>query len=89
MVLHPKVSPFPQVTKRAIRAINPNNDRPLHVSFDIDALDPAESPATGTPGIKLCFAITAQQPAYNWSIRPTLYRTHCTLHYGFTATRSK
>ena len=46
------VSTFPQVTKRAIRAINPNNDRPLHVSFDIDALDPAESPATGTPGIK-------------------------------------
>jgi len=38
-----------EVTKRAIRAINPNNDRPLHVSFDIDALDPAESPATGTP----------------------------------------
>ena len=39
-----------QVTKRAIRAINPNRDRPLHVSFDIDALDPTEAPATGTRG---------------------------------------
>jgi len=37
-----------EVTKRAIRSINPNNDRPLHVSFDIDALDPTEAPATGT-----------------------------------------
>ena len=43
------MSTFPQVTKRAIRAINPNNDRPLHVSFDIDALDPSEASATGTP----------------------------------------
>ena len=62
-----------QVTKRAIRAINPNNDRPLHVSFDIDALDPAESPATGTPGIKHCFAIIAQQLAYSWRTRPTYH----------------
>ena len=45
-----------QVTKRAIRAINPNGDRPLHVSFDIDALDPTEAPATGTRG-KYVFVI--------------------------------
>ena len=42
--------PSSQVTKNAIQSINPNNDRPLHVSFDIDALDPTEAPATGTRG---------------------------------------
>lgn len=40
------------VVKRALRSINPNNDRPLHVSFDIDVIDPIEAPATGTPGWK-------------------------------------
>lgn len=25
-------------------------DRPLHVSYDIDSLDPKETPSTGTPG---------------------------------------
>ena len=25
-------------------------DRPIHVSYDIDSLDPKETPSTGTPG---------------------------------------
>jgi arginase len=40
------------VVKRALHLINPNGDRPLHVSFDIDSLDPSEAPATGTKGLK-------------------------------------
>uniref|UniRef100_A0A0K2UCS0 Arginase n=1 Tax=Lepeophtheirus salmonis TaxID=72036 RepID=A0A0K2UCS0_LEPSM len=38
-----------EVIRRSLRKINPNNDRPLHVSFDIDSLDPSEAPTTGTP----------------------------------------
>ena len=27
-----------------------SGDRPIHVSYDIDSLDPKETPSTGTPG---------------------------------------
>ncbi|CAB3383728.1 Hypothetical predicted protein [Cloeon dipterum] len=37
-----------EVTQRALEAINPNGERSLHVSFDIDSLDPLEAPSTGT-----------------------------------------
>ncbi|KAF4531856.1 hypothetical protein B566_EDAN000884 [Ephemera danica] len=37
-----------EVVKRALEAINPHGDRSLHVSFDIDSLDPLEAPSTGT-----------------------------------------
>lgn len=37
------------VVERAIESINPKLDRPIHVSYDIDSLDPSVSPATGTP----------------------------------------
>jgi arginase len=39
-----------EVTRRALEAINPHGDRSLHVSFDIDGLDPLEAPSTGTAG---------------------------------------
>jgi len=35
--------------QEAMAAINPTGTRPLHVSFDIDALDPNYAPSTGTP----------------------------------------
>jgi len=35
--------------EEALQAINPAGTRPLHVSFDIDALDPNYAPSTGTP----------------------------------------
>lgn len=35
---------------RALDQINPNGSRGIHVSFDIDSLDPTEAPATGTSG---------------------------------------
>ena len=38
------------MTRRAIEQINPEKTLPLHVSLDIDVLDPSEAPATGTPG---------------------------------------
>ena len=39
-----------QCVRQALQKIDPENKRSLHVSFDIDALDPLEAPATGTPG---------------------------------------
>ena len=39
-----------KVARQALKIINPQFSRPLHVSFDIDVLDPSEAPATGTPG---------------------------------------
>ena len=41
---------FFKVTRRAIEQINPEKTLPLHVSLDIDVLDPNEAPATGTRG---------------------------------------
>lgn len=37
-----------KVVEMALRAVNPHNKRPIHLSFDIDALDPFFAPATGT-----------------------------------------
>jgi len=39
------------VIHMALNKIDPHNSRSLHVSFDIDALDPLEAPSTGTPGL--------------------------------------
>lgn len=36
------------VVKRLFDAINPKRDRPVHVSFDIDSVDPSFAPSTGT-----------------------------------------
>ncbi|KAI0231388.1 Arginase, hepatic [Lamellibrachia satsuma] len=37
------------VVEEAIRVVNPNLECPMHLSFDIDALDPSLAPSTGTP----------------------------------------
>jgi len=37
------------VMDQVMARINPNRDRPVHISFDIDGLDPSVAPATGTP----------------------------------------
>lgn len=39
------------VTAMAINAIDPEGKVPIHLSFDIDALDPLLAPSTGTPVI--------------------------------------
>lgn len=41
-----------EAVKYAMSRIDPRGTRHIHVSFDIDALDPLEAPSTGTPGWK-------------------------------------
>lgn len=38
-----------RVVDMALRRVNPGNKRPIHLSFDVDALDPFFAPSTGTP----------------------------------------
>ncbi|KAJ1977928.1 Arginase, catabolizes arginine to ornithine and urea [Dimargaris xerosporica] len=38
-----------KVVEMALDHVNPNRTRPIHLSFDVDALDPTVAPATGTP----------------------------------------
>lgn len=38
------------VVSLALNRIDPDRKKSIHVSFDIDALDPLEAPSTGTPG---------------------------------------
>lgn len=37
------------VVKKALDYVNPNRNLPIHLSFDIDAIDPSVAPSTGTP----------------------------------------
>jgi len=37
------------VVRRALDAVNPNRSRPVHLSFDVDGIDPTDIPSTGTP----------------------------------------
>ena len=38
-----------KVVEMALGRINPDRSRPIHLSFDVDALDPSVAPSTGTP----------------------------------------
>jgi arginase family enzyme len=38
-----------KVMEMALDAVNPGRDRPIHLTFDVDALDPSVAPSTGTP----------------------------------------
>jgi arginase len=38
-----------KVVEMALDHVNPDRDRPIHLSFDVDALDPTVAPSTGTP----------------------------------------
>lgn len=38
-----------RVVELALDHVNPARDRPIHLSFDVDALDPSVAPSTGTP----------------------------------------
>jgi arginase len=35
--------------KAVLDKINPKRDRPIHLSFDVDGMDPIDAPSTGTP----------------------------------------
>lgn len=36
-----------RVMEMALDHVNPNRDRPIHLSFDVDAMDPSVAPSTG------------------------------------------
>ncbi|KIJ44281.1 hypothetical protein M422DRAFT_75327 [Sphaerobolus stellatus SS14] len=38
-----------KVVDMALDHVNPDRDLPIHLSFDVDALDPSVAPSTGTP----------------------------------------
>jgi len=38
-----------KVMEMALDHVNPERNRPIHLSFDVDALDPTVAPSTGTP----------------------------------------
>jgi hypothetical protein len=38
-----------KVVEMALDAVNPDRNRPIHLSFDVDACDPSVAPSTGTP----------------------------------------
>ncbi len=38
-----------KVVEMALDHVDPNRDLPIHLSFDVDALDPSVAPSTGTP----------------------------------------
>ncbi|XP_053210081.1 arginase-1-like [Panonychus citri] len=38
-----------EITSRALEILKPTESKPLHVSFDVDSLDPSYAPSTGTP----------------------------------------
>ncbi|TFK42467.1 arginase [Crucibulum laeve] len=38
-----------KVVEMALDHVNPDRNRPIHLSFDVDALDPTVAPSTGTP----------------------------------------
>jgi len=69
------ISDFCQVVKRALDLINPGRNRPLHVSFDIDSLDPLEAPATGTKGmfgsIQIICDTLGQRVSNFWASSPS------------------
>lgn len=47
-----------RVVEMALDHVNPARDRPIHLSFDVDALDPSVAPSTGTP-VGICSAVRA------------------------------
>ena len=58
-----------KVVELALDAVNPNRDLPIHLSFDVDALDPTVAPSTGTPVCPQCEGVvngTDVQPGPRW-----------------------
>lgn len=57
-----------KVIQRALETLNPSGEKKLHVSFDIDALDPLYPNSTGTPvmgGLTLREGVFIMEEAYN------------------------
>ena len=50
-----------KVLEMALDHVNPDRKRPIHLSFDVDALDPSVAPSTGT-------AVRLHIPSYSAAI---------------------
>jgi arginase len=46
-----------KVVSMALDHVNPKRNFPIHLSFDVDALDPSVAPSTGTP-VRLRFSFS-------------------------------
>lgn len=49
-----------KVVEMALDHVNPQRDLPIHLSFDVDALDPSVAPSTGTP-VRACIIRLVQR----------------------------
>ena len=45
-----------RVVEMALDHVNPGRELPIHLSFDVDALDPTVAPSTGTP-VRICYLV--------------------------------
>jgi arginase len=64
-----------EVVRRALDAVNPYRDRPVHLTFDVDALDPSVAPSTGTPVGGVSFAVAGNSSIVrSGSWRPNVQR---------------
>ena len=59
-----------RVVEMALDHVNPDRTRPIHLSFDVDALDPSVAPSTGTP---VRFPLLSFQPSPPFSPSVTLF----------------
>ena len=46
-----------KVVEMALDHVNPSRNLPIHLSFDVDALDPSVAPSTGTPVRQVSFLL--------------------------------
>lgn len=63
-----EISGIKEVMSQALNHVDPYQERSLHISFDIDSLDPNEAPSTGTAvrgGLTLREGIYIMEEAYN------------------------
>ncbi|XP_011871942.1 PREDICTED: arginase, hepatic isoform X1 [Vollenhovia emeryi] len=69
------------VIHMVLNKIDPHNTKSLHVSFDIDVLDPLEAPSTGTPGLRHVISVYVHARC---SYCKSLYLHICTVRGGLS-----
>ena len=63
-----------KVVEMALDHVNPERKLPIHLSFDVDALDPSVAPSTGTPARYVHFLFSKRSPGYVGTWRTHLPR---------------
>ena len=64
-----------KVVEMALDHVNKERNRPIHLSFDVDALDPSVAPSTGT-AVSLCELSRAEVVLTACLLRPGSWRSH-------------